>query len=122
DFTIYNIIVDHRDIVHVLDFGDTKRSTNIEDVVRMYSGLWAISQTSAYRKKIIGPVLDDFFHAYNIHTDVKNTRFFKILMAYNFVTHLLGQHSLKGLVSSRTLRDLDKITKAGIAWIESQLI
>lgn len=121
DFIIYNMLFDKEDNIHVMDFGDTRKGTNIEDVARLYSNLWAISQTSRLRKAKFLKMADNFLQAYGLKKDIVDTPFFKAVMAYNFLIHLYGQFCMRDSLSFNSNYELSQITKAGIAWIDKQL-
>lgn len=121
DFIIYNILLDAKHNAHVLDFGDTRRATNIEDLARMYSSLWAIAQTNSTRKRLFTPLLARFLKAYGLDEQITQTEFFQCNLAYNFIVHLSGQQAMKGLISWNSMRELNQISQVGIKWIKQEL-
>ncbi len=44
DFISYNMIRDYLYNIHIIDFADTRIGFNIEDVVRFWEHMWAMSQ------------------------------------------------------------------------------
>lgn len=121
DFVIYNIMIDDNQDLHVMDFGDTRESINLEDVARFYSSLWAISETNSYRKRLLKEAIERFLHAYGYGSGILDTEYFKCNLAYNFLTHLSGQHHMKHLLSWTSYREINQITRAGLRWINSEL-
>lgn len=121
DFIIYNILIDGLYNAHVLDFGDTRRATNIEDLARMYSVLWAISKTNETRKRLFTPLLSKFLNAYGKDQSITQTEFFKCNLAYNYIVHLKGQQALTGHISRNSMREIDQISQVGIKWITQEI-
>lgn len=121
DFVIYNVMIDASRNLHVLDFGDTRVSGNLEDVARMYSSLWAIAQTNRFRRRLLNNVPERFLRAYGCSPTVIHTSYFQCNLAYNFLTHLEGQHYMRDMLSWTSYREMSQITRAGIHWIEQQL-
>lgn len=121
DFLIYNILIDCEQNLHVLDFGDTRISGNLEDVSRFYSGLWAISRTNRTRHKILGDLPRRFLEAYGVSPDISDNPYFRCNLAYNFLTHLTGQHYMRGLLSWNSNREMSQITRAGLKWVYQQI-
>ncbi|WP_144776643.1 phosphotransferase [Marinobacter maritimus] len=121
DFTIYNILMDRQQNLHVLDFGDTRVSGNLEDLARFYSGLWAIAQTNSSRQKLLGDLPERFLKAYGISPEITETSYFRCNLAFNFLTHLAAQNYMKNLLSWNSNREMNQITKAGLEWIYQQI-
>lgn len=123
DFTIYNVLIETNYNLRVLDFGDTRKSTNLEDVARFYSSVWAISRTNRRRKILLSPILAQFLQAYGVKPGVEETPFFKCNLAYNYLTYLQGHHFMQknGFLSWNSSREMAQITQAGIQWIETEV-
>ncbi|MFP3978296.1 phosphotransferase [Marinobacter sp. KMM 10035] len=121
DFLIYNILIDCNQNLHVLDFGDTRISGNLEDVSRFYSGLWAISKTNRARHKLLGDLPRRFLEAYGVAPKILDNPYFRCNLAYNFLTHLTGQHYMKELLSWNSNREMSQITRAGLKWVYQQI-
>jgi len=123
DFIIYNMILDRELNLHIIDFGDTRIASNISDVVRFYSNLWAIAHTNASRKSLLLPVANDFLTAYGLPVNIVETPHFKTLMAYNFLIHLCGEHRMRqlNLMSFTSRLELRQITKIGLNWIDNRI-
>jgi len=120
DFIVYNMLMDDRERIHVIDFGDSRIGSNLEDVARFYSNLWAISQTSKWRQDRFLKVANRFLESYGLSAEIVETPFFKSLMAYNFLIHLYGQFCMRGSLSFMSNYELGLITKAGLNWINPQ--
>lgn len=118
DFIVYNLLLDQNLTLHVLDFGDTRIGNNLEDVARFYSQLWAMAQTSNERRHLFLPLLERFLLAYGLKPHITDTPCFQAMLAYNFVMHLNGQHSMAHLLSWNSRRELNQITKAGLRWVQ----
>ncbi|WP_298447394.1 phosphotransferase [uncultured Marinobacter sp.] len=121
DFTIYNILIDHQNDLHILDFGDTRISGNFEDLARFYSGLWAISRTNRSRFKLLSDLPERFLNAYGVSHEITETPYFRCNLAFNFLTHLAAQNYMKELLSWNSNREMSLITKAGLEWIYEQI-
>lgn len=121
DFVIYNIMIDDNQNFYVMDFGDTRESVNLEDVARLYSSLWAISETNSWRKRLLKEAIERFLLAYGYDSGILDTEYFKCNLAYNFLTHLSGQYYMKHLLSWTSYREMSQITRAGLRWINSEL-
>jgi len=121
DFTIYNILMDRQQNLHILDFGDTRISGNLEDLVRFYSGLWAIAQTNNSRRKLLGDLPGRFLKAYGVPPEITETPYFRCNLAFNFLTHLAAQNYMKDLLSWNSNREMSQITKVGLEWVYQQI-
>lgn len=122
DFIIYNMLIDNKRDIHIIDFGDTRVACNIDDVVRFYSNLWAISHTNHWRKSMFLRVANDFLTAYGLSSDIVETPYFKAMMAYNFLIHLYGQFCMRDLLSFVSNMELNQVTRAGLRWIDKNFI
>lgn len=123
DFVIYNVMIDQNRDLHVADFGDTRMSGNLEDVARMYSSLWAIANTSQYRKRVLGSLPDRFLRGYGLNPNITATPYFKANLAYNFLTHYEGQNYMRtlGLLSWTSDLEMSQISRTGMRWIKQQI-
>ncbi|NWN90431.1 phosphotransferase [Marinobacter adhaerens] len=121
DFLIYNILIDNQHNLHILDFGDTRISGNLEDVSRFYSSIWAIAQTNRTRRKLFGDLPQRFLRAYGVSPEVINTPYFRCNLVYNFLTHLEGQHYMRDFLSWNSNREMTQITQAGMKWVYQQI-
>ncbi len=121
DFIIYNMLIDANSNIHILDFGDTRRATNIDDVARFYSNLWAISQTNNWRKNTFSSICDKFLISYGLESSILEKPYFKTMMAYNFLIHLYGQFCMRHLLSFVSNMELSQVTKSGIKWVDKNL-
>ncbi len=121
DFTIYNILVDSENNFRILDFGDTRVSTNLEDVARFYSSLWAISKTNKTRKRLLNGIPERFLASYGLSPRIVETPYFRCNLAFNYMTHLSGQNYMKHLLSWNSNLEMSQISRAGMRWIYQQL-
>jgi len=121
DFVIYNVLITQDLDVRVLDFGDTRVSGNIEDIARMYSSLYAISDTNRTRKNKLAHLPALFLSGYGLPPNAAETEYFKCNMAYNYLTHLEGQHYMRDQLSWNSNMEMSQITRAGLRWIKRQL-
>jgi len=121
DFIVYNMLVDDNDDLHVLDFGDTRISSSIEDVARFYQNIWAISHTSKHRKRLFQEVRDGFLVNNGLPLDIVEAPFFKAVMAYNAVIHLVGGHAMRDLLSLPSRMELAQITNVGLKWMRNEV-
>lgn len=121
DFVIYNVLMDQQKNLHVLDFGDTRVSGNLDDVVRFYSALWAIAETNSTRRRLLGDLPQRFLDAYGASPDIVNTPYFRCNLVYNFLTHLSGQFYMRDLLSWNSNREMSQISRAGIKWVYQQI-
>lgn len=121
DFIIYNVMVDEERNLHIVDFGDTRVSGNLEDVSRMYSSLWAIADTNRIRRRLLEGIPEQFLQAYGYSPDIVETPYFQCNLAYNFLVHLEGQYYMRDMLSWTSYREMSQITKAGIRWINRHL-
>ncbi|SHK46174.1 Phosphotransferase enzyme family protein [Marinobacter antarcticus] len=121
DFLVYNILIDSQKNLHVLDFGDTRISGNLEDVSRFYSSLWAIAQTNGTRRKLLGDLPQRFLKAYGVSPEIADTPYFRCNLVYNFLTHLEGQNYMRDLLSWNSNREMSQITRAGMKWVYQQI-
>jgi aminoglycoside phosphotransferase len=121
DFLLYNILVDPRQNLHVLDFGDTRVSSNLEDVSRFYSGLWAIAQTNSTRRRLFSALPNRFLQAYGVSTQITEDSYFRANLVYNFLTHLEGQFYMRKMLSWNSNREMSQITNAGMNWVYQQI-
>jgi Ser/Thr protein kinase RdoA (MazF antagonist) len=121
DFLIYNMMIDRNKNLHVLDFGDTCISGNIEDVARFYSALFAIAKTNSIRNKLLGHLPSSFLQAYGLPVKIVETPYFQCNLAYNYLTHLAGQFFMRDMLSWQSNREMSQITRAGLKWVYKQL-
>jgi len=121
DFLLYNILVDPQPKLHILDFGDTRVSSNLEDVSRFYSGLWAIAQTNRSRRKLLEALPGRFLQAYGVSPKIIDSPYFRANLVYNFLTHLEGQFYMRDMLSWNSNREMSQITNAGMKWVYQQL-
>lgn len=121
DFIIYNMLIDKKIDIHIIDFGDSRIACNIDDVARFYSNLWAIANTNKWRKSMFLNVANDFLKAYGLDPEIVQTPYFKAMMAYNFLTHLYGQFRMQELLSFVSKMELNQVTRAGLKWIDKNL-
>ncbi|SOB75157.1 Phosphotransferase enzyme family protein [Marinobacter sp. LV10R510-11A] len=121
DFIIYNVLIDKQRDLHILDFGDTRVSGNLDDVARFYSGLWAIVATNATRRRLFGDLPQRFLNAYGVSHEIIETPYFRCNLVYNFLTHLSGQLYMRDLLSWNSNREMNQITRVGIKWVYQQI-
>ncbi len=121
DFIIHNMMIDEGSRLHVLDFGDTRIGCNIDDIVRFYSNLWAISQVGWISKKRVGQLALDFLQSYRLTVEVIETPYFESMMAYNFLIHLYSHYFIKDSLSFMSNLELTRITNAGLKWIDQRI-
>lgn len=122
DFIIYNMLIDNKSDIHIIDFGDTRVACNIDDVVRFYSNLWAIAHTNNWRKCIFLRVANDFLEAYGLDYEIVESPYFKAMMTYNFLIHLYGQFCMRNLLSFISNMELNQVTRAGLKWVDKNFI
>jgi len=122
DFIIYNLLIDKNNNIHVLDFGDTRIACNLDDVARFYSNIWAIAHTNHWRKGMFLDIANNFLTSYGLEPKVVETPYFKLMMAYNFIIHLYGQHCMRDLLSFVSHMELNQITRSGLRWIDTNFI
>ncbi|SOB75163.1 Phosphotransferase enzyme family protein [Marinobacter sp. LV10R510-11A] len=121
DFVIYNILIDKQKNLHVLDFGETCISGNLDDVARFYSSLWAIAETNSTRRKLLGDLPARFLNAYGVSPEIVETPYFRCSLVHNFLTHFSGQFYMRDLLSWNSNREMSQITRAGIKWVYKQI-
>lgn len=121
DFVIYNMLLDKSNNVHILDFADTRIASSIEDIARFYQNILAISDTSSYRSQLFTKVLNDFLQAYGLPPETVESQYFKAIMCYNAIIHLTGGHYMRNMISFSSKMALNKITKAGLQWVQKEL-
>lgn len=121
DFVIYNILIDNKKNLHVLDFGETCISGNLDDVARFYSSLWAIAETNPARRKFLRDLPMRFLNAYGVPPEITETPYFRCSLVYNFLTHLSGQFYMRHLLSWNSNREMSQITRAGMNWVYRQI-
>lgn len=121
DFILYNVLIDKQLNLHILDFGDTRVSANLDDVARFYSGLWAIASTNATRRKLFGDLPQRFLDAYGASPEIVETPYFRCSLVYNFLTHLSGQFYMRDLLSWNSNREMSQISRVGIKWVYQQI-
>jgi len=124
DFIVYNMLIDKQHNCHIIDFGDTRVAANIDDVARFYSNLWAISNTNRHRKSLFLSAANGFLASYGLPENIVETPYFKAMMAYNFLIHLCGEHRMRRLklISFTSGLELRQITKAGLKWIDNEIL
>jgi len=122
DFIIYNMLIDAKKDIHIIDFGDTRLASNIDDVARFYSNLWAIAHTNHWRKSLFMKIANNFLAAYGLDSKIVDTPYFKTMMTYNFLIHLYGQFCMRDLLSFISMMELNQVTKAGLKWIDKNYI
>jgi len=122
DFIIYNMLIDNMSNIHIIDFGDTRVACNIDDVARFYSNLWAIAHTNNWRKSMFLDAANDFLSAYGLEKEIVDTPYFKTMIAYNFLIHLYGQYCMRNLLSFVSNMELSQVTRAGLKWIDQNLL
>lgn len=121
DFVLYNMLIDPQNKIHVLDFGDTRVSGNLEDVARFYSSIWAIAQTNKTRQQLFGTLPNQFLAAYGLPQNIVDNPYFRVNLVYNFLTHLKGQFYMRDLLSWNSNREMSQITNAGMKWVYQQI-
>lgn len=121
DFILYNMLLEDDYSLRLLDFGETHLGGGLEDVFRFYSGLWTMAQTNHARQRHLQPLLDRFIQAYAPVSNYYETEFFRINMAFNFVTFLYGQHYMKPMLSYLSMLELSQISRVGMSWIIQDL-
>lgn len=122
DFIIYNILIDKKNNLYVIDFADTKIASNLDDIARFYSNLWAIAQTNHWRKSIFEQIANDFLCAYGVTTEIIELPYFQTLMAYNFITYLNGRFFMKDRHSFISKLETGQVAKAGLKWIDQIIL
>ena len=121
DFLIYNVLIDANNNLHVVDFGDTRLSGNLEDVARMYSSLYAIADTNRTRRRMLGDLPARFLAAYGLPANIIDTPYFQCNLVYNYLTHLEGQFYMREMLSWSSNIEMGQITRAGLRWIKRHL-
>jgi len=121
NFVLYSVLVDSQQNMHILDFRKTRISSNLEDVARFYSSLWAITQTNRTRRNLLGELPARFLKAYGLPPLISESPYFRINLAYNFMAHLLAQHSSRKRLTWSSNREMSQITNAGMKWVYQQI-
>jgi len=121
DFVLYNVLVDSQQNMHILDFSQTRISSNLEDVARFYSTLWAIAQTNRTRRSLLHELPSRFLKAYGLPPLIAESAYFRANLVYNFLVHLEAQHRRRKKFSWNTNREMSQITRAGMKWIYQQI-
>ena len=121
DFVLYNALVDSQQNLHILDFSKTRTSSNLEDVVRFYSTLWAVAQTNRTRRSLLHELPARFLKAYGSPPLIPESPYFRANLVYNFLAHLQAQHCRRNSFSWNTNREMSQITNAGMKWVYQQI-
>ncbi|WP_144012708.1 hypothetical protein [Marinobacter sp. BSs20148] len=121
NFVLYNVLVDSQQNMHTLGFRKTRVSSNLEDVARFYSTLWAIAQTSRTRHNLFHELPARFLKAYGLPPLIAESAYFQANLVYNFLAHLEAQHRRRKAFSWNTNREMSQITRAGMKWIYQQI-
>ena len=121
DFVLYNVLVDSQQNMHILDFRKTRVSSNLEDVARFYSSLWAITQTNRTRRSLLGELPARFLKAYGLPPIIADSSYFRVNLVYNFVAQLEAQHRRRNSFSWNTNREMNQIASAGMTGVYQQI-
>jgi hypothetical protein len=121
DFVLYNVLVDSQQNMHTLGFSKTRVSSNLEDVARFYSTLWAIAQTSRTRHNLFHELPARFLKAYGLPSLIAGSAYFQANLVYNFLAHLEAQQRGRKTFSWNTNREMSQITRAGMKWVYQQI-
>lgn len=121
DFIVYNILVDKELDFHVLDFSDVRLGCCLDDVVRFYSGLYAMSRTNRMRNRVLGNLLSTFLSGYGYSPEITSHPYFKLVMLYNFLIQFCVKHNMRNMHSFVSRLEVSSITRVGHDWIKSQL-
>jgi hypothetical protein len=121
DFVLYNVLVDSQQNMHTLGFSKTRISSNLEDVARFYSTLWAIAQTNRTRRSLFHELPARFLKAYGLPPLIDESPYFRANLVYNFLAQLEAQHRRRTSFSWNTNREMSQITRAGMKWVYQQI-
>jgi hypothetical protein len=121
DFVLYNVLVDSQQNMHTLGFSKTRISSNLEDVARFYSTLWAIAQTNRTRRSLFHELPARFLKAYGLPPLIAESPYFRANLVYNFLADLKAQHDRRKELSWNTNREMSQITSAGMKWVYQQI-
>lgn len=118
---LYNVLVDSQQNMHILDFRKTRISSNLEDVARFYSSLWAITETNRTRRDLFGDLPARFLEAYGLPPLFAQNPYFRANLVYNFVAQLQTQYCRRHKMSWNTNRKMNQIANIGMKWVYQQI-
>ena len=122
DFVLYSVLVDSQQNIHILDFRNTRISSNLEDVARFYSSLWAITQTNRTRRNLLGELPARFLKAYGLPPLISESPYFRVNLVYNFLDNLVvAQQSSRQRLTWSSNREMSHVTNAGMKWVYQQI-
>jgi serine/threonine protein kinase len=90
DFSLDNILITKEGELIVHDFGDSRRGFFLQDVCRLWASIWAVSETSPLRARLLRPCLASFENAYGVDLGASNQPLLGLVRLWNCLCCLAG--------------------------------
>lgn len=88
DLTPVNILAESDRSLVVIDFGNVRHGYALEDLARLWTSLWEIAQTTAWRRHWLGSAMDVLIAGFGQAHGVIDSEPFTFLRVWNGVTRL----------------------------------
>jgi hypothetical protein len=123
DFAVGNMLVDPNWHIYVSDFADSRIGASLEDVVRFYEQLWAMSRTNRHRGRLLSRALQAFLHGYGAPLGIEETPFFKALIAYNGLISCITEFTTAPYIKYQIMTrfELKRLKNATLRWISAEI-
>ncbi len=120
DLTISNMLVNAND-VFILDFADTTKGFVLEDIVRLWSGIWEVSECGYKRGQILRPHLNHFLTSYGCNHNIVSTIPFLLLRTRNAMIRLHESLLITDKLSWSTRKILNKLAKKELKFLKDHV-
>ncbi len=118
DFEPNNMLVTPEGRVFVIDFADTRIGLHLEDVVRLWTVVWELSQCGNRRDVVFRPLLPEILALNHLQPEVQQSAPFQLLRLWNAVTKLLQVRVLSTRMRWSTRMLLWRQARAQQRWLE----
>jgi hypothetical protein len=121
DFSPVNMLSNDTWNIRILDFAEVRIGTSFEDVGRFYESLYAIAQTSNYRKKIFSKAMASFIRGYGFSQDIQEDPFFLTVRAYNGILNCYAGFVQRKHLSFASNLAAYRMINASLNWLSRKL-
>ncbi len=121
DLTPSNMLVDDVWNIWIIDFANTRIGTSFEDLGRFYESLYAIAQTSHYRRDVFSKAMEAFLRGYGVPQEIQENPFFLTVRAYNGIVNCIADFVQRKSLSYFSNLASRRTANASLSWIAKKL-
>jgi len=108
--------------IRVLDFGDSVVGFALEDLVRLWSGVWELTQCGRRRARLLRPALSRILADYSRSPRSSDSRPFMLLRVWNAVTQACVACTNRSTFDLSTALIHRRLTRAAMSWLRREVL